>query len=137
MPARPVDETTPAFRNIDIRNVRCNGARRAMYFNGLPEMNVERVVVADAQFRTTTGAQLNESTDVVLRNVTVVPAEGPALSLNNVKRFRAENFVCPEGMPCALTVTGSRNKEVSVQSPQITAANACLSPKSASVVTIE
>ena len=137
MPARPVDETTPAFRNIDIRNVRCNGARRAMYFNGLPEMNVERVVVADAQFRTTTGAQLNESTDVVLRNVTVVPAEGPALSLNNVKRFRAENFVCPEGMPCALTVTGSRNKEVSVQSPRITAAHACLSPKSASVVTIE
>ena len=33
---KPVDETTPAFRDIHIRNVWCRGARRAMYFNGLP-----------------------------------------------------------------------------------------------------
>lgn len=137
MPAKPVDETTPAFRNIHIKNVRCSGARRAMYFNGLPEMNVERVTVTDAQFYAATGAQLNESTDVVLRNVTVVPEKGASLMLNNVKNFRAENFVCPEGQSCALTVTGSRNRNVSVQSAQITAANACLSPKSAPVVTIE
>ena len=46
---KPVDETTPAFRDIHIRNVWCRGARRAMYFNGLPEMNVERVTVENTQ----------------------------------------------------------------------------------------
>ncbi len=137
MPALPVDETTPAFRKIAIRNVRCNGARRAMYFNGLPEMNVEGITVEDAQFYAAGGAQINESADVMLRNVKVVPAAGPALQLNNVKNLHTEHFVCPEGMPCALQVAGSRNQGVYIHSPQITAANASLSKASQPVVKIK
>ena len=136
MPFKPVDETTPAFRNIDIKNVRCHGARRAMLFNGLPEMNVENVRVADAQFYTTTGAQINESTNVELKNVTIVPSEGPALAINNAKQVKTENFVCPEGMPTALTVTGSRNESIQIGSPQISAENSSLSPKAAEKVQI-
>ncbi len=136
MPFKPVDETTPAFRNIDIKNVRCYNARRAMLFNGLPEMNVENVRVENAQFYTTTGAQVNESTNVELKNVTVVPKQGPALSINNSKQVKVEGFVCPEGMANALSVTGSRNEAVTVASPQIKAENAQLSPKAAPAVTI-
>ena len=55
---KPVDETTPIFRNIDIRNVVCNGAGRAMEFNGLPEMpmdgisltNITIIAKKDAEF---------------------------------------------------------------------------------------
>ncbi len=137
MALRPADETTPAFRNIHIRDVWCRGARRAMYFNGLPEMNVEQVVVENAWMQARTGAQICESTDVVLRNVTVVPEQGAALILNNVKDFRAEDFSCPAGLKCALTVTGSRNRNVRVASEEIDAANACLSARSAAAVTIE
>ncbi len=137
MALRPADETTPAFRNIHIRDVWCRGARRAMYFNGLPEMNVEQVVVENAWMQARTGAQICESTDVVLRNVTVVPEKGAALILNNVKDFRAEDFSCPAGLKCALTVTGSRNRNVRVASEEIDAANACLSARAAAAVTIE
>lgn len=137
MALRPADETTPAFRNIHIRDVWCRGARRAMYFNGLPEMNVEQVVVENAWMQARTGAQICESTDVVLRNVTVVPEKGAALILNNVKDFRAEDFSCPAGLKCALTVTGSRNRNVRIASEEIDAANACLSARAAAAVTIE
>ena len=136
MPAKPVDETTPAFRNIDIKNVRCNGARRAMLFNGLPEMNVENVKVENAWFYTTTGAQINESTNVDLKNVTVVPKQGPALSINNAKQVTVEDFTCPENMETALTVTGSRNEQIQIGSAQIKAENAKLSPKSEGKVTL-
>lgn len=37
------DETTPVFRNIDISDVSCVGARRALYFNGLPEMPIKNI----------------------------------------------------------------------------------------------
>ena len=94
---KPVDETTPAFRDIHISNVWCRGARRAMYFNGLPEMNVERVTVENARVYAQTGAQINESTSVLLRNVTVVPEKGPALMVNNVKDLMVENFTVPRG----------------------------------------
>ncbi len=137
MVLRPVDETTPAFRNIHIRNVWCRGARRAMFFNGLPEMNVEHVTVENARIFARTGAEICESTDVLLRDVTVVPERGPALKLNNVKKFRAEEFSCPEGMECALQATGSRNRDILVSSKEITSANACLSAGAAGAVTID
>ena len=137
MPAKPVDETTPAFRNIDIKNVRCSGARRAMLFNGLPEMNVENVKVENAWFYTTTGAQINESTNVELKHVTVVPKKGPALSINNAKQVNVEDFTCPEGMKTALTVTGSRNADIVIEGAQISAENALLSPKSVEKVTLK
>ncbi|MCM1151967.1 MAG: glycoside hydrolase family 28 protein [Alistipes senegalensis] len=137
MALKPVDETTPAFRDIRIRNVWCRGANRAMYFNGLPEMNVERVEVENARIYARTGAQICESTDVVLRDVTVVPEQGAALILNNVKNFRAENFGCPADMKPALVVTGSRNRDIRISSKEIASANASLSAAAASAVTIE
>ncbi len=133
---KPVDETTPRFCNIHIRNVWCHGARRAMLFNGLPEMNVENVTVEDVSISSCLGAQINESTDVKLRNVKVFPAKGEALMMNNVKNVKVENFTCPEGMTSALTVTGSRNSAVEVQSAQITAENSTLTKGAASAVTI-
>ena len=134
--AKPVDETTPAFRDIHIRNVWCRGANRAMYFNGLPEMNVEHVTVENTQIYARTGAQINESSDVVLRNVKVIPEEGPALLLNNVKDFTAESFECPAGLNPALVVTGSRNRGIAVHSAQIGTANASLSKSAAGCVAI-
>ena len=108
-----------------------------MFFNGLPEMNVERVTVADTHIYAQTGAQINESTDVVLRNVEIVPEEGPALQLNNVRNLTAESFTCPAGLPTALTVTGSRNRAVKLHAEGITASNSRLSDGSESAVTIE
>ena len=133
---KPVDETTPAFRNIHIKDVRCRGARRAMYFNGLPEMNVEHVTVENTHIYAATGARINESSDVTLRDVQIIPESGPALLLNNVKGLRAEDFACPAGMACALEVTGSRNRDVEILSAQITAENARLSERSAREVKI-
>ena len=134
---KAVDETTPAFRNIRIRDVRCRGARRAMYFNGLPEMNVEHVTVENTFIYAETGARINESSDVVLRNVQIIPERGPALMLNNVKNLRAEGFVTSEGMERALVVTGSRNRGIAVASAQITRENADLSGSAARYVVIK
>ena len=135
MPALPVDETTPAFRDIHISNIDCRGARRAMFFNGLPEMNVERVTVENANISALTGAQINESTDVVLRNVRVDAAEGPALLLNNVRQLKAENFVCTPS-ECTLKVTGSRNEAIEVGGPQMSEARTSLSKSSQGRVTV-
>ena len=47
----PVDETTPVFRNIFIENVVCNGAGRAMEFNGLPEMPIDNIRLKNITIR--------------------------------------------------------------------------------------
>ena len=136
VPALPVDETTPAFRDIHISDIVCRGARRAMLFNGLPEMNVERVTLENANIFAQTGAQVNESSDVVLRNVNVVPEKGPALMLNNVKHLTVENFTAPAS-DCTLKVTGSRNADITVSGRCFTPAAASLSKRSQGKVTIK
>ena len=45
----PINETTPVFRNIDIRNVICSNAGYAMEFNGLPEMPITNIRLKDIQ----------------------------------------------------------------------------------------
>ena len=79
----PADVTTPQFRNIVIRDVICSGAARAMYFNGIPEKNIENIVVEDCEIVSEKGADLRYSTGVVLKNVDITQSEGQGYSLAN------------------------------------------------------
>lgn len=86
--AMPVDETTPAFRDIHISNVVCAGASRAMYFNGLPEMPVRGIEVSDCTISSKTGAEIRWSEDVTFKGVKIVPESGEAVVTSNVKNFK-------------------------------------------------
>ena len=85
------DETTPAFRDIHIRDVKCDGAGRAIYVNGLPEMPVRNISLENCRFRSTRGAEINLAEGVSLQSVTVIPAQGPALQHKAVKDLTIEN----------------------------------------------
>ena len=77
------DETTPQFRDIFIRDIVCSGAARAMYFNGIPEKNIENIVVEDCEIVSEKGADLRYSNGVVLKNVKITQAEGAGYSVAN------------------------------------------------------
>lgn len=92
-PAMPaVDETTPAFRNIYIKGLRCSNARRAMFFNGLPEQKIDRIVIEDAVISSTLGAELNQSKNISLKNVAVHPAQGPAFIFRHCEDIKTEGI---------------------------------------------
>lgn len=86
-----VDETTPTFRNIHISNIYCKNARRAMYFNGLPENPIEGIYVTNAKITSRMGAEIRESTKISLKNIEIIPAEGPALTLVNCTSIDLQN----------------------------------------------
>ena len=89
-PALPVDETTPAFRDIYIRDVYCNGAARAMFFNGLPEMPVTNINITDCTMTADTGIDLRNSQDITFRNVQCFPKSGAPVNTYKVKNFTNE-----------------------------------------------
>ncbi len=129
LPAMPVDETTPQFRNIFVTGVVCRGANRAMLFNGLPEKNVSNIVVENSSIEASTGAQINESTGVVLRNVKITPRTGPALMVNNVKELTVEGFDAPDDLPVVMEVTGSRTEGISIHRGEIEDGNLKISDR--------
>ncbi len=46
----PVDETTPEFRNFHFKDLVCDGAREAIYINGLPELPLRNLTFTDCTF---------------------------------------------------------------------------------------
>lgn len=110
----PVDETTPAFRNIYVKNLTSRNARRAMFFNGLPEMRIENINVENVTISATIGAELVESENIHFKNVKLIPKEGPALILKNVKDFSLTGFEYPASLKEPVKVSG---KNENIQLP--------------------
>lgn len=109
---RQADETTPSFRNIYIKNINCANARRAMYFNGLPEMNITNINVENSTVSAIYGAELSESDGIVFKNVKIISTKSPALLLNNVKNFKLVEFSYPDSMTEVVKIIGKGTKNI-------------------------
>lgn len=67
-----VTEETPAFRNITMDNIVCNGAKIAVKINGLPEMPVENVTISNAIFNNCKQeAEIKRGKNIVMKNVLI------------------------------------------------------------------
>ena len=103
----PVTAETPSFRNIYVKNIVSRNARRAMFFNGLPEMNIKNINVENTIITSQYGAVLCESDGVKFKNVHIIQQNGPALTLQNVKNFDLKDFTYPDNMPEVVKVVGN------------------------------
>lgn len=108
-----VDETTPAFRNIYVKNLTSRNARRAMFFNGLPEMNISNINVENVVITSEIGAELAESKGINFKNVKIIPKEGPALMLKNIEDFTLTGFEYPSSLKEAVKISG-KNKNINL-----------------------
>lgn len=107
----PVDETTPAFKDIYVKNMTARNVRRAMFFNGLPEMKISNINVEDVIISSTIGAELLESKGITFKNVKIMPKEGPALILGNVEDVTISDFGYPSDLTEVVKTSGV-NKNV-------------------------
>ncbi|MFA6133638.1 MAG: glycoside hydrolase family 28 protein [Phycisphaerae bacterium] len=92
-PAEPVSERTPQFRNFDITNVTCRGARSAITLRGLPEMPIENIRIQNASFVAETGVTIIDGKDISLAGVQVEARTGHALKCDNVTNLQLDRFV--------------------------------------------
>jgi polygalacturonase len=107
----PVTDETPEFRNIFVTDLVSRNARRALFFNGLPEMNISNIHLRNATITAELGAELSESRDITFDNITIIPARGPALRLNNVKNVQMAHIYTP-GQETEVQITGDRNANI-------------------------
>ncbi len=84
-----VTEETPCFRKLYISDIYCQGAERAIYFNGLPEMPISKLELSNSTFVSRRGAELHYAKDITFRNVTIKQSEGERLVIGDeVKGFK-------------------------------------------------
>ena len=71
----PVTEETPIFRNIDIQNIVCNGAGRAMEFNGLPEMPINGISLQNINMQAKKDAVFTNCQNIKKENIQITVTE--------------------------------------------------------------
>lgn len=111
---KPVNETTPVFRNIFVKNIVSRNARRAMFFNGLPEMNITNIHIENAEISSLIGAELSEANGIILKNVHISPKQGPALILNNVKNMKVEELTYPKEIEQPIEIKGKESENINI-----------------------
>ena len=87
--APEVSEETPAFRNIVIENVKGANIKKAILFNGLPEMKIQNVTLRDVIISAKEGALFRQTDGLTLDNVQISVTKGEPLvfapTVENVK----------------------------------------------------
>jgi hypothetical protein len=113
---KPVDETTPVFRNFHISNVYCNGAEKAIFVRGLPEMHVKNIVLENMVLQAEKGIEIQEASGITFRNIKVIPKDSkPVIDITQSDNLVFENISYPAGAPLLFRVNGDRSSVITVR----------------------
>jgi Endopolygalacturonase len=83
--AEPMTETTPAFKNITVKNLTAHSTRGAGLIVGLPESLVKNFVLENVSIKAQTGLTIANASGVELKNVTVEVQKGDRYILHNAE----------------------------------------------------
>ena len=103
-PNAATNSRAPAFRNIHIRNFRCEGARVAVRIKGLADSPVRDLSFENVAIAADTGVICTHATGVSFKGVAFVAARGPGFDFRSVDgatirdaRVRAAAFIRVQG----------------------------------------
>ena len=91
--SRPVSEETPQFRNIYINGVVANGAEKAIFVRGLPEMNVKNIVLENMVLQAKHGLDMTEGSNITLKNVQLITSDtDPVMNIHNSRNITLDKI---------------------------------------------
>lgn len=111
----PVTEETPVFKNFYIKNVVCNGARKAIFVRGLPEMNVKDIVLEDMVLQADEGLDMTEGTNITLKNIQLITKNtDPVMSIHNSQQITLKKIGYRDNADLLLRITGDKTKGITL-----------------------
>lgn len=109
---KPVDETTPQFRNFYIKNVVCLGAAKALFIRGLPEMSIHDISLENITVTSDKGIDISEAKNISLKNFKVIDKnDAPAIDVLNSSNISFTNVSAPDDSTL-LRIGGARSSAV-------------------------
>jgi polygalacturonase len=112
----PVTEATPQFRNFYIEDIICDGAEKAIFVRGLPEMNIKNISIKNAVFHTDKGIEITEGNNISLQNITLNTNKNTAFTLVNNStdlNFSQMNFQNP-GTKKYFDIKGNKTRNLNL-----------------------
>ena len=119
----PVNEGTPVFRKFHINNIVCNGAEKAVFIRGIPEMNISDINLNNLVLQTRRGIECTEGKDIRFNNVRLITAEAePLVYLQNSHGISFEHISFDNAAPVLFSVNGDRSADIRVRGTNVSKA---------------
>ena len=113
---KPVDETTPQFRNFHISNVYCNGAEKGIFVRGIPEMHVKDIVLENMVLQADKGIDIQEASGISLKNIKIISKEtNPVIDIIQSDKLLFDNISYKEGSELLFRVSGDRSNGIRIK----------------------
>ena len=104
----PVTEATPVFRDFYISNIVCNGAGKAIFLRGIPEMNVRNVNLENMVLKTHKGIESVEASDILFKNFRLITDDSaPLIYLQNTRDTKFEKIMFDHDASLLFSVNGT------------------------------
>ncbi|RZL20488.1 MAG: glycoside hydrolase family 28 protein, partial [Pedobacter sp.] len=111
----PVTEATPQFKNFHIKNVVANGASKAIFFRGLPEMNIKDVYLENVTIQAKKGIEIIEASGIFLKNVNVITDDtNPVVTIQNASNVNINGLQYKKDAELLFNINGEKTKGVKV-----------------------
>ena len=113
---KPVDETTPIFKNFHISNVYCNGAEKAIFIRGLPEMHVKDIVLENMVFQAKKGMDIQEASNISFKNINIISAEtDPVIDIVQSDKLVFDNISYKNAAELLFRISGERSNSINIK----------------------
>lgn len=105
----------PVFRDFDIKNVFCDGARDAVFVRGLAEAPIQNISLTNISISSDRAMSMEEAEGFTLKNVWLNFKSGPVLSVKNARNINLETITTAVPPELYVKATGSRTEKIQVE----------------------
>jgi len=93
----PVTVATPQFKNFYINNVICDGAAKAVFIRGLPEMPIAHIELTKLKINADEGIDIQEASNIKLKDINLSTQKGKSIAyLLNSKNIEIDHLTFDE-----------------------------------------
>ncbi|MGE6219100.1 glycoside hydrolase family 28 protein [Nubsella zeaxanthinifaciens] len=108
----PVTEETPVFKDFFIDNVVCDGADKAIFVRGLPEMSIANINLSNINIKAAKGIDIQEGKAINLTNIKLTIEHGnPLINIQNANGVNLKN-ISYNSADLLFRISGDRNSNI-------------------------
>lgn len=115
----PVNEETPQFKNISIKNVTIKGAQQAVFLQGLPEMNLENIEISNLIAKSEKGFSIIDANGIKISNAQLDILAKNAFEIYNVKNLSLKNIEFNPTSSNTITINGEASKNIDLSGSSV------------------
>ncbi|MEL1241456.1 glycoside hydrolase family 28 protein [Flavobacterium flavipallidum] len=114
--ALPVDEKTPQFKNISMKNITIAGAQQAVFLQGLPEMNLENISISNLIAKADKGVTIIDGNGIKISDAKFDIKDSNVFTIYNVKNSALKNVEINSTSPKAISINGEGCQNIDLTS---------------------